>query len=51
MLVLGTVFQIVSFTMQSFSPPFPIFVASFAIGGIGMAVQVSYSLSDKFVPS
>jgi hypothetical protein len=51
MLVLGTAFQILSFTMQSFAPPFPVFVASFAIGGIGMAVQVSYALSTKFVPS
>jgi len=38
-----------SFAMQSFAPPFPAFVASFAIGGIGMAIQVSCFLSDNFV--
>jgi len=50
MLVLGTLFQMLSFGMQSFAPQFPVFVASFAIGGIGMAIQVSYLLSDNFVP-
>ncbi|KIM36781.1 hypothetical protein M413DRAFT_20429 [Hebeloma cylindrosporum] len=43
MLVLGTFFQILAFTMQSFAPAFPIFVASFAIGGIGMAVQDAHA--------
>ena len=51
MLVLGTAFQISSFTMQAFAPPFPAFVTSFAIGGIGMAVQVSDALPTKLVPS
>jgi hypothetical protein len=37
--------------MQSLAPPFPIFVASFAIGGMGMAIQVGHALSDKLAPS
>lgn len=43
MLVFGGSFQIIAYAAQSLRPSWQIFVASFFIGGIGMAMQVSYS--------
>ena len=41
MLVVGSLFQIASFSIQFLELSFPLFVLSFSLGGIGMAFQVS----------
>ncbi|KAJ7185624.1 major facilitator superfamily domain-containing protein [Mycena filopes] len=35
----GSLCQIVAYTMQSPAPPFPVFVLSFVINGVGIAIQ------------
>ena len=40
MLVVGPLFQIAAFLAQFLLPPFPAFVLSFALGGIGLVFQV-----------
>ncbi|KAJ7121116.1 major facilitator superfamily domain-containing protein [Mycena epipterygia] len=39
MIVLGSLCQIVAYALQSPAPPFPVFVLSFVINGVGMAIQ------------
>ena len=41
MLVVGPLFQISAFLVQFLALPFPAFVLSFFLGGIGMVFQVS----------
>ncbi|KAJ7572557.1 MFS general substrate transporter [Mycena floridula] len=38
-IVLGSVFQMVAYTLQAPALPFPVFVLSYCINGIGMALQ------------
>lgn len=42
MLVVGSLFQVAVFAVQALALPFPLFVLSFAVGGIGIAIQVSH---------
>ncbi|KAJ7081684.1 major facilitator superfamily domain-containing protein [Mycena crocata] len=39
MIVFGAICQIVAYTIQAPAPPFPLFVISFAINGVGVAIQ------------
>ncbi|KAJ7108526.1 major facilitator superfamily domain-containing protein [Mycena epipterygia] len=41
MIVFGALCQIVTYTIQAPAPPFPLFVISFAINGVGVAIQNS----------
>ena len=41
MIVVGCLLQITAFFVQFLALPFPIFVSSFVLGGIGMVIQVS----------
>ncbi|KAJ7269868.1 major facilitator superfamily domain-containing protein [Mycena rebaudengoi] len=38
-MVLGSVLQIVAFSIQAAAPPFPVFVLAFTINGVGVAIQ------------
>ncbi|KAJ6627844.1 major facilitator superfamily domain-containing protein [Mycena sp. CBHHK59/15] len=42
-IVLGSLCQVVAFSLQAPAPPFPLFVLSFAINGVGVALQNSQS--------
>ena len=42
MLVVGSLVQVVVFAIQALALPFPLFALSFAVGGIGIAIQVSH---------
>ncbi|KAJ6588922.1 MFS general substrate transporter [Mycena capillaripes] len=39
MITLGSLCQIVAYAMQAPAPPFPVFVLSFVINGVGVAIQ------------
>ncbi|KAJ6595845.1 major facilitator superfamily domain-containing protein [Mycena vulgaris] len=39
MIALGSLCQIIAYTLQAPAPPFPVFVLSFVINGVGMAIQ------------
>lgn len=47
MLVIGSGFQAAAFFFQFLAPPFPLFVLSFGIGGIGMAFQVGITHEER----
>lgn len=36
----GSVFQMIAYALQAPAPPFPVFVLSFVINGVGLAIQV-----------
>jgi hypothetical protein len=36
----GSICQIIAYALQAPAPPFPVFVLSFVINGVGMAIQV-----------
>ncbi|KAJ7512736.1 major facilitator superfamily domain-containing protein [Mycena galericulata] len=40
MIALGSLCQIIAYAMQAPAPPFPVFVLSFVINGVGIAIQV-----------
>ncbi|KAJ7158305.1 major facilitator superfamily domain-containing protein [Mycena crocata] len=54
MITLGSLFQVIAYTLQAPAPPFPVFVLSFVINGIGMAIQDAqangYIASLKYNP-
>jgi hypothetical protein len=37
---IGSLFQMTAYGLQALAPPFPAFLLSFPINGIGMALQV-----------
>ncbi|KAJ7832081.1 major facilitator superfamily domain-containing protein [Mycena olivaceomarginata] len=39
MITLGSVFQMIAYALQAPAPPFPVFVLSFVINGVGLAIQ------------
>ncbi|KAJ7927611.1 major facilitator superfamily domain-containing protein [Mycena leptocephala] len=39
MITLGSICQIIAYALQAPAPPFPVFVLSFVINGVGMAIQ------------
>ncbi|KAJ7267042.1 major facilitator superfamily domain-containing protein [Mycena haematopus] len=39
MLTLGSICQIIAYSLQAPAPPFPVFVLSFVINGVGVAIQ------------
>jgi len=47
-LVFGSLCQIVAYAIQCAAPPFPLFVISYAINGVGIAVQVRICDFDSF---
>nr|GAT52960.1 predicted protein [Mycena chlorophos] len=42
-LFLGSLCQVVAYTLQAPAPPFPVFVLSYVINGVGMAIQDAQS--------
>lgn len=38
-IVLGTVFQVIGYSIEATAPPFPVFILGYAINGLGMALQ------------
>jgi len=47
MLVFGCLLQIAAFSIQSLELPFPLFVLSFGLGGIGLAFQVGIHMKER----
>lgn len=43
MIVIGSIVQSCSYATQTYAPSFPLFVLSFLISGIGLAIQVMSS--------
>jgi len=43
-IVFGALCQIVGYIIQVFAPPFPAFLISFAITGVGIQLQVRHTL-------
>ncbi|KAJ7485283.1 major facilitator superfamily domain-containing protein, partial [Mycena latifolia] len=41
MITLGSLCQVIAYALQAPAPPFPVFVLSFVINGVGMAIQVA----------
>ncbi|KAK7039467.1 major facilitator superfamily domain-containing protein, partial [Favolaschia claudopus] len=39
LMVLGSICQIIAYVLQAPAPPFPVFVASFFLNGVGIAIQ------------
>ncbi|KAF7325726.1 MFS domain-containing protein [Mycena kentingensis (nom. inval.)] len=39
MITFGSICQVVAYTLQAPAPPFPVFVLSYVINGVGMAIQ------------
>ncbi|KAF9224392.1 MFS general substrate transporter [Gyrodon lividus] len=43
-MVLGSLFQVVAYSIESFAPPFPVFVFAYFLNGIGLALQNAQSV-------
>ncbi|KAH7910276.1 MFS general substrate transporter [Hygrophoropsis aurantiaca] len=43
-MVLGSLFQVVAYTIEATAPPFPAFVFAYFLGGIGLALQNAQSV-------
>ncbi|KAJ7065045.1 MFS general substrate transporter [Mycena amicta] len=39
MITLGSLFQVVAYSLQAPAPPFPVFILSYVINGVGIAIQ------------
>ena len=50
MLVLGAFFEIAAYVVQYFAPPYPAFVLSFALAGIGNVFQVNIYFHEELQP-